>query len=54
MEHKEPSVDMYLDRCEELFRVLQDPSIASQELVLPASLEQVDQMQPLGCESVRT
>ncbi|MEK4714077.1 hypothetical protein MKX62_15035 [Sporosarcina sp. FSL K6-5500] len=53
MEHREPLADMYLEHCEELFSVFQEPSIASQELVLPVWLEQVDSMQPLACECVR-
>jgi len=53
MEHREILADMYLEHCEELFSVFQEPSIASQELVLPVWLEQVDSMQLLECECVR-
>lgn len=38
MEHREPLANMYLVHCEELFSVFQEPSSASQELVLPLLL----------------
>jgi len=50
MEHREPLADMYLEHCEELFSVFQEPSSASQELGLSEWLEQIDSMQPLACE----